>query len=530
MSHQILLYLSTHQMSACQWRSGRLSDEQSFPASDDGRERFAAYLKENGRSIFSLLVNVADEGFHIETIPFLRGADRKTVIERKLEQFFFNPPLRASLSLGHEKSRRRDERVLLAALTNQAFFQPWIDILQESEVALSGLYSMPLLAPPLLRKLHLHQASCLLLTVQDKSIRQSYFHNGELHFSRLTPLQDSSIAGIAKTFAAESPKLLQYLIGQRMIGRSQPITAQHLANPDTWETSQPITAHLLAHPDTWGTIRKSCIDTPNLRYNLLDITKCAQKVGLKTLPADTRCESLFLHLLVSQPPKIQFADDDLRHQFQVGKIRSILWSSGAVALLGCLLLSGRFLFDAYSIAEQTTGLRAEASISRQRYSDIVKTFPSVPIDNETLKSVIDRYLAQETRSVGPYGLYREVSRALQTDPAVEIERLDWKIGESDSAHADPNRSTAGSRPVPVDSESIIVSGILKLPANTSTRQLLATFNHFVESFKADTKLHVEILRKPFDIESGKSLRSGDTAPEENPSRSFSLQIIRKIEP
>lgn len=50
--------------------------------------------------------------------------------------------------------------------------------------------------------------------MQDQSIRQSYFEKGELHFSRLTPLQNSSISGIAQTFSAEAVKLQQYLSSQ----------------------------------------------------------------------------------------------------------------------------------------------------------------------------------------------------------------------------------------------------------------------------------------------------------------------------
>ena len=111
-----LLYLSAHQMTACRWQAGVLADEASFDNSEAGQQAFAGYLAAHAKSIFSILANVADEGFHLETIPFLRGADRTAIIARKLGQFFFNAPLTTSISLGHEKSRRKDERILLACL------------------------------------------------------------------------------------------------------------------------------------------------------------------------------------------------------------------------------------------------------------------------------------------------------------------------------------------------------------------------------------------------------------------------------
>ncbi len=117
-----LLYLSAHQMTAFVWRSGEVMSEGAYSATADGHQQFAAYLAQYPSSVFSLLVNVSEEGFHVESIPFLRGADRKLVIERKLGQLFFNRALTTSLSLGYEKSKRKDERVLLAALNDAESF------------------------------------------------------------------------------------------------------------------------------------------------------------------------------------------------------------------------------------------------------------------------------------------------------------------------------------------------------------------------------------------------------------------------
>jgi len=512
MTSQRLLYLSPHQVSAHRWHSGVLTYEETFSPSDAGLQQFGRYLAQNRQSTFSLLANVAEEGFQIETIPYLQGADRKKVIERKLEQAFFNTPLSTALSLGHEKSRRKDERLLLAALTNPGAFQPWLDIIREAQVTLAGIYSLPLIAPQLFRRLRLAQEPCLLLTVQDQSVRQSYFEKGELHFSRLTPLQHSSIGSIAQTFATESLKLQQYLSSQRLIGRSQAITA-----------------HILAHPGAFKSIRTSCIDTPTVHFNILDITECAERTGLKTVPQDTHSESLFMHLLMTHRPPVQFASEHLRHNYRISQIRSLLQGVGAMALISCLLLSGKLLFDTHEIRQNTEALRNEATLARQRYSDIVSTFPQVPADNDTLKNAIDRYLAQEKRSTSPIGLYRELSRALHAEPAIELDRLDWRIGGTASDTGTSAQPEADVKPVPDDSESLIVRGSLRLGDTAEARQLLATFNRFVTALRANPALQVEILQQPFDIESGKPLRSGDTSPEGNQPRKFSLQITRRIE-
>jgi hypothetical protein len=513
MKPQRLLYLSAYQMTACHWRGGALVREATFPSTQAGWRQFTDYLAQNSKSIFSLLVNVAEEGFRIETIPYLRGADRQTVIERKLAQTFSNTPLRAALSLGHERDRRKNENLLLAAFTNPAFFQPWLDALRATHAMLSGIFSLPLLAPLLLKKLSVSPEPCLLLSVQDQSIRQSFFDKSELRFSRLTPLQHSSIDNIAQAFVAESIKLQQYLTGQRLISRGQTITA-----------------HILAHPDTFKTLRNSCIDTPAVRFNILDITECARRIGLKTKPRDTCAESLFLHLLATHRTGIQFAGEDLRHGFRIARSRSLLQGTGALALTVCLLLSANNLFDAHQIALDAEALRAEAAFARRSYDDIVKTFPSLPTDNETLKSVIDRYLAEERRSTTPSAFYREISRALQAAPSIEIDRLDWKISDADTDTTDSSGWSRDVRPVSEDNESIVVRGALRLDAKVTSRQLLGVFSYFVDALRSNANLRVEVLQQPLDIASGASLRGSDVESEGEKPREFALRVTRRIEP
>jgi hypothetical protein len=89
-------------------------------------------------------------------IPFLRGADRRRSSARKLGQLFFNATLTTSISLGHEKSRRKDERIMLAALTNNELFAPWLERPGTCRVALAGVYSLPLARPVLLQQARCH--------------------------------------------------------------------------------------------------------------------------------------------------------------------------------------------------------------------------------------------------------------------------------------------------------------------------------------------------------------------------------------
>ena len=188
MSARRILYLSNHQMSVFSWQGSSVHGEGNFDPSAQGIAAFAEYVAANPKCIYTLLVNFPEEGFQLESIPFLQGTDRDAVITRKLSQLFYTTPYTAAVSLGHEKTRRKDEKLLLTALTAADALSPWISTLREARAALAGVYSLPFLGEALLKKLKITDERCILLTLQDQSIRETYFERGRLHFSRLTPL------------------------------------------------------------------------------------------------------------------------------------------------------------------------------------------------------------------------------------------------------------------------------------------------------------------------------------------------------
>ncbi len=510
-----LLYLDNHRLSASLWRRGAIVGEAAFALSSEGRREFAEYLARHANSVYSLLANVAEEGFHTESIPFLRGGDRNSVVERKLGQLFFDKALTAALSLGYEKSTRKNERVLFAALNDASFFAPWLDAIRRAGAPLCGIFSLPLLSPCLLNRLGIRPERCLLLSIQDQSIRQSYLEAGQLCFSRLAPLTDASAEGIAQAFASETHKLRQYLASQRMIGRKDAVVA-----------------FILAHDDALPAIRSACANSETLQYQFLGLAACAERVGMKTPPASSHCEALFLHLLATSPPRIQFADDDQRHGFHLAQIESALLGASALALAVCLLYSGNRAIEAYALNAATLAVADEAREARQRYEAIVKTFPALATTSEALRQVAARY--GSLNPALPERLYRDLSTALAHVPEAELEAIDWSAATADSrAPAPAGKRTspaaaADATPFSAGSEAIVVRGTLRLGPDADARQTLAVFNRLVSALEANPDLHVEIVQRPFDLESGRLLKGGDAASERVPLAPFALRVERRV--
>lgn len=517
MPQRRLLYLDANHLSACLWQSGTLRDEAHFQPTNEGLAEFSQYLARHRGSNYYLLADIAEEGFQIEALPYTQGSDRKAILARKLGQFFYGSPLAVAISLGREKTGRRDEKILFTALTRPQLFEPWLAALKAAEAQLAGVYSLPLLGAQLLAKIPPRHSQCLLVTMTRAGVRQSFFEEGQIRFSRLTPLSAEGAVETATACAAEAAKIHQYLLGQRMIARGTPL---------------PVVA--LAHPAHMGAFLELCRKTEGLQPQIADLHAVGRACGLKTYPQDSRCEALFLHLLGQSPPRDQFAAPAERRFYRLWQARSALKSAGAIALFGCLLFAGKQFHEALDLRGVTAETQAQSASDGQKYTDIQKTFPPMPTSTDNLRAVISRYDELEKRSPPLEPLYLAISRGLHESPRIEIERIDWLLGGS----PDEGAQAQGARPAAAASGDkaggsaaymiSIVSGSLPTAMAGDQRGQLAAIDSFVEALRKDASLKVTTLRLPFDIESGKSLKSSADTPQNAVQPKFLVHISRKI--
>jgi hypothetical protein len=505
-----LLYLDSQRLSAWLWRQGKLTAEGSFENRRDDLARFADYLSAHPGSQFQMLVNVGEEGHQLETIPFLQGKDRAALITRKLGQNFLGTPLATAISLGYEKSKRKNEKLLLTALTNPGHLEPWLACIRETDTALAGCYNLAQLGGLLLKKLGQPPARALLLTYQDHSIRESFLVDGQAHFSRMTPLPDTSIAGTASRFASEAVKLHQYLSGQRLIGRGEKL---------------PV--HVVVNPQALNAVRQACVDTPNLGFQIIDSHATAKRLGLKNPSEDISAEQLFLHLLAVAPPRQQLAPESWRHDYRIAQIRTGMWSAGAMILLASALFGIKLTWEAQDFREQTSALTSSETELNWRYREIVATFPKVGTDHDNLRRVTEQADQLRKQQRLPNGTLRSLSQSLSEAPNVHLDQVVWtlnerQVGTGGSAKGAPRLDAVG--------ETVTFDGQVRLGPASTARQALATFEHFVDLLRVDREVEVTVDKQPLEIESGRTLRGADLDDEQSQPRQFSVHVSRKLTP
>ena len=511
MRERRLLFVDASHLTAYCWRSGALTNEGRFSASGAGPAEFVRYLGTLPRSVFYLLAELADEGFELDDIPFVRGRDRSALVERKLGQHFYGSPLSLALPLGREKSGRRDEKLLFAALTRPQQVEPWLDALREQKSEVKGIYSLPLLIGTLAaaRMQAARVAPLLVVTITSGGLRQTFFDKGTLRFSRLTALPGADLSLAPATCAVESTKIHQYLIQQRLVSLDAPLSTL-----------------VLLHPADIARFREHCHDSEDLHFKFLDLLAESRHSSLKTLPQDSRSELLFMQLVVQKPPLLQFAPANLRRYYRLGQVRLALKSAGALVLLMCLLYASMELFDYRQQRDETEATRLLTERDSQRYAAILKTLPPLPTSIDNLRALITRYDELDRQSALPFPVYQRISRAMDQIPSIQLNRIDWR------ASADPEEGT-GTPERKASSAAAKLSVVADLYGQLPTalasdqRALLAAIEGFSNELRKDGELDVRTLKLPFDIESSKSLKSGSGNAPAGDAFGFVLRVSQR---
>lgn len=502
MSERRVLILNQQHMVAYSASHGSVYQEAEFSLDEQGQLDFQHWLKQRRSALIHLLADLPDEGFYQETLPYVTGADRAALLARKLNQHFFGTPYRLVSSLGREKEGRRDEQFLFAALTRPQAFETWLQLMHEAGVAVAGIHSPALLLPRLLDKQIDDAERLIILTLGSGGLRQSYFEQGQLRFSRLRPLTTDSIEEAAVNAYGEAVRIYQYLIGQRLLTRGQRVPVLCIASPDHFELLQ-----------------RACVDTEELSFSFDSVQLAAKAKGLALLQSNSSIDALLVYTLIRQPPALQFGSTGARLDYIRWKRRSIINKSA----LAVLVLSALFvLFSAVSIwsdHEKADAASIAKQQAQQRYNAIVRSLPAIPITPMQLRSLIDQWQQLQSSSPTLAASLQPISVALQQYPQIELRALNWRL----AASPDDSAPAAGA------DAWLIIDIEAQLPASSGlTRRAQSQhIDRFADALKQGPADNVRILQRPFDTDPHKALKGDNEIYAGKGAVTFSVRYWRK---
>lgn len=482
-----LLFLSADAFHASIWDGGELDTPQYFSNDANGRERFSGFLQQH-RHPALLLVDVIEEDFRLETVPHLTGSARKHLLARKYEQFYRNTPFRQATLLQRHEDGRRDDEMLFSALTNPQRISPWLDILLAYHIPLIGIYSLPNISTPLVKNIPSDHV-LLLSWEKDAGLRQTYYNNKRLHFSRLIPISGSS--SFSESVATETPRTQQYL--------------KSLSLPPAGEI---LDIHIICHAHDRHALQAHLENSSDLRYTYLDIQEIAQQIKAKGRFADSDATPLLLHLLAAHPPSAQYANSDHIRYYILWQLRRLLFLLAIMTTVASLLWSAFSFWQGYSYVADTEPLLYQKEQFQRQGQDIQSSFANTTVPAADMKTavILSRQLNEYTPP--PQDILRDLTVVLNNFAQIDVNKVTWNASAKDAA------------PSAYPAHVITFDGSLTGFGN-DYRNALAYLDHFQQSL-VQRGYTVSAPKLPMDLSSKGSI-SGE-ANKENQTQ-FTLQII-----
>jgi len=424
------LYLTNTRLVSLIAGRGRIVSRREFAVAGTGANAFERYLATLSEVPLHIFTDLTEEDFRLDTIPHVGARDREALLTRKLSQIFRNTPFRHALLQGRETEGRRDDRVMYTAVTNPEVLRVWLEIIERLKVPLAGIHSAAVFSAVLLEELDLVFPHTLLVTfTPGDAMRQTFFRDREIKFSRLTPIDLEEGQTLGTMIAEETTRTWQYLDSLR-----------HFSADDRLEVC------ILVHKTDRPAIESALRDFAQLQYRLVDIEQVAQKLGLKPPPLDSTAEEVMVHLFLMRKAANHFASPEMRRHATQRSAR-LAATQLAGALLAASLVWGAWnVWRVFQSGEADDRLAQQLSALNREYEDINKALPSFGVGGATMRDAVTFY----NRSIRGFptvtGFVAPLSMVLRTHPEVRLAQLSWQV--TDDPKAAPRMSLTPSRESP----------------------------------------------------------------------------------
>lgn len=484
-------YLTNNQLSAYAWDKGSLVPIQDFTNTKIGKEEFFRYLENHQNTPAYLLVDLIEEAFQRDTIPHVLGKTRTTLIKRRLSQLYRDTPFRQGTLQGREKEGRRDDQVLFSALTNAALVKPWSDAILEQNVPLAGIFSLALLSAILFKKIGIAKGPALLVTHQASGLRQSYFQDGTLRFSRLTPLPHIEPGVIAETVTLETGKTRQFLASTRQVlaGSQMQIV-------------------ILANDDNLPALQTACQDTSSILHRLIGLQEAAQLLGLRHPDNIKLCDPLFLSLLGSKATTSHYQLFEQNRFYKLWQTRTLLYWLSAATIATGMLWTGITALDALKTQRKNQQMALEIRKAEARYQSAIRTMPATVAKPQNMRAAVDIESMIEKNAPDPVMLFGVISQALNKYPEIRIDQMQWQVSDvapaADGTEAPPPAAVETAPPValigiPKPPVQIIrIEGEIA-PFTNDYRIAIESVRQFTAELAKNKQLQIEMIQWPLDI-------------------------------
>jgi len=459
-----IVYLSDYELRVFLLKGKHLIEKAAFKTgSEESKTQFANYLSETAKTPIELLVDTTQEEYEIVKIPHVRGKDHRNLMAHKMKRFFKDMPYTYGVVQKRETEGRRDDMVLLMAIKNADLLAAWLSIITRFKVPLLGIYSLPLLSQHLLK--YLPKAPYTLVVAHTlplrspAGLRQSFFLNQKLQFSRLIPSpqpEDSADFILKQVFT-----IRHYLESARILPETEPYTQ--------------LSVVILADSILLDSLKDAIKDVSSslgVKIHLLDNSDLGQQMGITgkwELPH-------FVALQFLRRQRNHYAPDTSYLFYH--RLRIIIYMSAALLLSGATVASTMILKDALILQETGEELANKTAQRLTAIEELKQKKPNLAVDIRVIRAVVDVGSQLKARSISPRPAWEKLSRILNRHPDLFLERLEWGTSKDFL-------------------EVMRLHGKVE-PFDGNYQKALVIFKKFINDIKLHNFYEVNLLVSPYD--------------------------------
>ena len=515
-----LFYFTGYRLSVLHFNGKELVGTSSFEPTDAGLEKFSNYLMQTPNISSKFLVDVIEEDFRKEKIPHVGSKDRKAVISRLVDRYYRSSQNYChSEVIGREKNGRKDDLVLIGAMTNPQLIQPWITIIDECKVPLSGIWTLPLVSRQLLKTIQADSGVVLLVSQQvNSNVRQTLFRDGKLMSSRQSIInQDmSDITAIGDHAAPEVKRTIDFLRGQGLIAGNEVIDI-----------------HILGGDEQLLSLQKSFVSNEKQTVSIHRIADINEKLGLKSV-SEKYSDGIFAWLCVSQNFFTgHYGSRKLFSRYHNKLAANAMYASSLVVIIVAALITEGNISKVLEYERSAVLLKKEEVHYKDLYAKKFQDFEEVFDNAGLMNSAVD--LADQIKlnaATSPLDFMISLSNMLGAENigGLHIDEIEWDAIniEKKTGRIMKANFTAD---LPVKHHAIVTGRIDESIYNY--RASVAQIQTIIQLLKDSPRIEsVEVLKMPVDLrsESKFSTESGvelNVDSDKRASGVFSLEIIMK---
>ena len=427
----IVLLINDSGMQLYSWEHGRLAWQQAFRATPAELEDFGAALDAFSKFPAIVITDLIEESFRHDTVVHVSGGDRAAVLKRKLDFVFRTTTYRLAKVIERETTGRRDDRIVLSAVTKPDLIEIWVRVLLEKRFAVQSVTSVAHLLHDLTVIDKLDQQDFLLVinVEQGGNLRQTFIRKGTVMFSRLTPMQLRENTYIGADVLQETLQLRQYFERIQFVPYEAALRIQVYS----------------AFDDTFLQLEERSTETN--RFEVIDVGPLLAGMNVELGGQDLSPVHYFAaKVLAGRQPSNIYAPPTATKYQDLGKLSRAVWTSAAVVMLAGV---GACAVPALSILEQWKQRDAFAAQTRPllaEHDQLSARFPETPIPVREMQLLVETYDVIAKQVYSPIDTWNMIARALSGAEGLQLTAITWElVPRTGDASADETAEEARSR-------------------------------------------------------------------------------------